>query len=68
MSHLDDGSLDSGSTAAPPDTPEARSRRLPEEFEAYYAEGERRRLTAEALARRMAAWCTSGRVREQVDG
>jgi hypothetical protein len=49
MSHLDDSSLDAGSTAAPPDSPEARSRRLHEEFEAYYAERKRRRLTAEAL-------------------
>ena len=68
MSHFDDSSLDAGSTAAPPDTPEARSRRLHEEFEAYYAERERRRLTAEALARRMAAWCTNGRMLEQADG
>jgi hypothetical protein len=68
MSHLDDSSLDAGPMAAPPDTPEARSRRLHEEFEVYYAERERRRLTAEALARRMASWCTSGRVREQADG
>jgi hypothetical protein len=67
MSQLDDSSLDAGSTAAP-DTPEARSRRLHEEFETYYAERERRRLTAEALARRMASWCTDGRVRKQADG
>ena len=36
---------------------EARSRRLYEEFEAYYAERERRRLGQEAVARRMVrAW------------
>jgi hypothetical protein len=36
---------------------EARSRRLHEEFEAYYAEWERRRLAREAFARRMVrAW------------
>lgn len=56
MSHLDDSSLDAASKAAAPDAPEARSQRLHEEFEAYYAERERRRLTAEALARRMASW------------
>jgi hypothetical protein len=61
MSHLEDTPVDAGSTGGP-DTAEARSRRLHEEFEVYYAERERRRLTAEALARRMASWCTHGRV------
>jgi hypothetical protein len=35
------------------ETPEARSRRLHEEFEAYYAEWERHRLGQEAFARRL---------------
>ena len=35
------------------ETAEARSRRLHEEFEAYYAAWERRRLGREAFARRM---------------
>jgi uncharacterized protein (DUF3084 family) len=35
------------------ETAEARSRRLHEEFEAYYAAWERRRLGQEAFARRM---------------
>ena len=57
MSHRDDSSLDAASRPAVPDTPDAaRSRQLREEFEAYYAERERRRLTAEALARRMTCW------------
>ena len=68
MGHLDDSSLNAESPAASPDTPGARSHRLHEQFEAYYAERERRRLTAEALARRMASWCTEGRVRGPVDG
>ena len=68
MSHLDDSSLDAGSTTAPQDTPEARSRRLHEEFEAYYAERERRRLTAEARTRRMTAGCADDRMRERADG
>lgn len=39
------------------ETADARSRRLHEEFEAYYAEWERRRLGEEAFARRMVrAW------------
>jgi hypothetical protein len=68
MSHLDHDALGAGSMVASPDSPEARSRRLHAEFEIYYAERERRRLTAEALARRMAAWCMNGRVPAQVDG
>ena len=40
-----------------PELAEARSRRLHEEFESYYAERERRRLGQEAFARRMVrAW------------
>ena len=35
------------------ETAEARSRQLHEEFEAYYAAWERRRLGREAVARRM---------------
>ena len=37
-----------------------RSRRLHEEFEAYYAERERRRLTTEAWERRKAATVSDG--------
>lgn len=43
MNDLDDNSRE---------TAEARSRRLHAEFEAYYAEWERRRLGQEAFARR----------------
>jgi hypothetical protein len=68
MGHIDHNSLGAASAVASQDSPEARSRRLHAEFEVYYAERERRRLTAEALARRMAAWCTNGSVPEQVDG
>jgi hypothetical protein len=52
MSHADDSRL-----AAPTSADAAaaeRSRRLHEEFEAYYAAHERRRLTREAWERRMA--------------
>jgi hypothetical protein len=52
MSHPDDSRLAARSNA---DAAAAeRSRRLHEKFEAYYAARERRRLTAEAWARRMA--------------
>ena len=66
MSHLDDRSLDADALTSP-ETPEGRSRRLHEEFEAYYAERERRRLTAEALTRRMTAR-PDERILEQADG
>jgi hypothetical protein len=53
MSHADNSRFSAGSSA---DAAAAeRSRRLHEEFEAYYAERERRRLTTEAWARRIAA-------------
>jgi hypothetical protein len=53
MSHADDSRLAVRSSADAAAT--ERSRRLHEEFEAYYAARERRRLTTEAWARRMAA-------------
>ena len=56
MSYLDDSSLDAASWVATSKSRDARSRRLHKEFEAYYAERERRRLNEEARARRTAAW------------
>jgi hypothetical protein len=53
MSHADNSRLAARSSANA--AAAERSRRLHEEFEAYYAERERRRLTTEAWARRMAA-------------
>jgi hypothetical protein len=49
-----------GSASAAPDTARARSRRLHEAFETYYAERERRRLTDEAVARHSASRIVGG--------
>jgi hypothetical protein len=66
MSYLDDSSLDGASWVAASNSREARSRRLHEDFEAYYAERERRRLNEEARARRTAARRSDDHALEQL--
>ena len=66
MGHPDDSSLNPASLVTASTSHQAYSQWLHEEFEAYYAERERRRLNAEARARRTVFWRADDHVLEQV--